>query len=71
MKVHRYTYFPKTSKGGNIDALIDSGAELSLISQDILKKKTLPVEPLENPLHIVFADHSKVVASECVSSLSL
>ena len=64
----RYTL--KTT-GGNIDALLDSGAELSLISAEVVQRRALSTEPLENPLEIVCADSSRVQASECVPSLPL
>ena len=59
------------TKGGVIDALIDSGAEVSLISLETVKRRGLTVEPLENPLRIVFADQSEALATECVPSLLL
>ena len=59
------------TKGGAIDALIDSGAELSLLSLDTVKKRGFAVEPLEDPLRIVFADQSEVLATQCVPSLLL
>ena len=55
--------------GGNIDALLDSGADLSLISADAVKRRGIQTEPLENPLYIVCADKSRVKATECVPSL--
>ena len=57
--------------GGNIDALLDSGADLSLISAEAVKKRGIQTEPLENPLHIICADKSKVRATLCVPSLPL
>ena len=57
--------------GGNIDALLDSGADLSLISADAVKKRGIQTEPLENPLHIICADKSKVRATLCIPSLPL
>ena len=59
------------TKGGSIDVLIDSGAERSLISTEVVKRKGLKVEPLENPVYVVFADKSEVLASEYVPSLVL
>ena len=60
-----------TTVGGAIDALIDSGAELSLISLETVKRRGIPTTPLENPLYVVFADQSEVLASEGVPSLTL
>ena len=59
------------TKGGSIDALLDSGAELSLISAEVVQKRAIPTEPLDNPLEIVCADQSRVRASECVPSLPI
>ena len=59
------------TSGGTIDALLDSGAEITLIAEKIVKKRGLPVEPLENPLHIVLADQSRVRATYRVPSLPL
>ena len=64
----RYTL--KTT-GGNIDALLDSGAELSLISADTVQRRALQTEPLENPVEIVCADKSRVRATTCVPSLPI
>ena len=64
----RYTL--KTT-GGNIDALLDSGAELSLISADTVQRRALQTEPLENPVEIVCADKSRVRANTCVPSLPI
>ena len=47
-----------STEGGSIDALVDSGAELSLISKDAVKKRGIRVQPLENPLDIVIANQS-------------
>ena len=55
--------------GGSLDALIDSGAELTLISEEVVKKRGLLAEPLEKPLYIVFADQTRALASQCIASL--
>ena len=60
-----------STEGGSIDALVDSGAELSLISEDAVKRRGIRVQPLENPLDIVMANQSRVRASHCVPSLPL
>ena len=60
-----------STEGGSIDALVDSGAELSLISEDAVKRRGIRVQPLENPLDIVMANQSWVYASHCVLSLPL
>ena len=57
--------------GGNIEVLLDSGADLSLISADAVKKRGIQVEPLEEPLQILCADRSKVRATHCIPSLPL
>ena len=57
--------------GGNIDALLDSGAELSMISAEAVQRRGIKPDPLENPLDIVCADQSRVRATECVPSLPL
>ena len=46
--------------------MIDSGAELSLVNQDVVERRGLPAEPLESPLHIILADRSRVLASHYV-----
>ena len=45
-----------STERGSIDALVDSGAELSLISKDIVKRRGIRVQPLKNPLDIVMAN---------------
>ena len=57
--------------GGSIDALLDSGAELSMISAETVQRRGISVDPLENPLDIVCADQSRARATECVPSLPL
>ena len=57
--------------GGNIDALVDSGAELSLISAAAVERRGIKTEPLEKPLYIILADQSRVLATHCVPSLPL
>ena len=57
--------------GGSIDALVDSGAELSLISASAVKKRGIQTDMLDEPLYIVLADRSKVLATHCVPSLPL
>ena len=41
---------------GNIDALIDLGAELSLISTAAIKKRVIQAKSLETLLYIIFAN---------------
>ena len=60
-----------STTGGNIDALLDSGAELSLVSAEVVQRRALETEPLENPLEIICADNSRVQATRCVPSLPL
>ena len=55
--------------GGRIDALLDSGAEVSLISERIVSKRGIPVEPLTQPVDIVLADQSRQRATHCVPAL--
>ena len=57
--------------GGTIDAMIDSGVELSLISEDTVKRRGILAKPLESPLYIILADQSRLLASHCVPSLLL
>ena len=57
--------------GGSIDALIDLGAELSLISAAAVQVRGIQIEPLEEPLYIVLADQSQVQATYCVPALPL
>ena len=57
--------------GGSIDALIDSGAELSLISAAAVQVRGIRIEPLEEPLYIMLADQSQVQATHCVPVLPL
>ena len=59
------------TEGGMIDALLDSGADVSLISQEAVRRRGIQVEPLENPLHVVLADRTKVLATSCVPVLPL
>ena len=51
--------------------MIDSGAELSLINQDVIERRGLPAESLESPLYIILADQSRVLASYYIPSLLL
>ena len=55
--------------GGNIDVLLDSGADLTLISAETVKRRGIQAEALEEPLHILCADRSKVLATHCIPSL--
>ena len=57
--------------GGNIDALLDSGAELSMISAETVRRRAIPTELLEEPLDVVCADCSCVRVTQCVPSLPL
>ena len=57
--------------GGSIDALIDSGAELSSISAAAVQVRGIRIEPLEEPLCIVLADQSRIQAIHCVPALPL
>ena len=57
--------------GGSIDALVDSGAELSLISASAVQKRGIPADMLDEPLYIMLANQSKVLAPHCVPSLPL
>ena len=67
----RSLVYTLVTTGGNIDALLDSGADLSLINADVVRKRGIPTDPLETPLFIICADKSKVPATRCVSSLPL
>ena len=60
-----------TTTGGSIDVLLDSGADLSLIGADTVRKRGIQMEPLEEPLHILCADRSRVYATHCIPSLPL
>ena len=57
--------------GGVIDALLDSGAEVSLVSEEAVKKRGIPTQPLDTPLTVAFADRSRVAVDRCVPSLPL
>ena len=57
--------------GGMIDALLDSGADISLISDAAVQKRGIRTQPLENPLYVVLADRTRVLATSCVPSLPL
>ena len=50
---------------------MDSGAEVTLISQKIVNKEGLKTEPLEEPVDIVLADQSRQRATQCVPALPL
>ena len=67
----RVLRYALTTTGGNIDVLLDSGADLSLISADVVKKRGIQAELLDEPLQILCADRSKVLATHCISSLPL
>ena len=54
-----------------IDALLDSGADISLISDAAVQKRGIRTQPLENPLYVVLADRTRVLATSCVPSLPL
>ena len=54
-----------------IDALLDSGADVSLISEAAAQKRGITALLLENPVNIVLADQTKVLAKTYVSSLRL
>ena len=51
--------------------MVDSGAELSLINEDVVERRGIPAVPLEKPLYVVFADQSRTLATRQVSSLPL
>ena len=51
--------------------MVDSGAELSLINEDVIERRGIPAEPLEKLLYIVFADQLCTLATRQVSSLPL
>ena len=57
--------------GGMIDALLDSGADVSLVSEAIVQRRGIQTEPLEDPLYVVLADRTRVLATSCVPSLPL
>ena len=80
--VNRQTFHPTSSMprsliyrlyttGGNIDALLDSGAEVTLISERTVSKRGIKTEPLEDPVDIVLADQSRHRAHYCVPALPL
>ena len=80
--VNRQTFHPTSSMprsliyrlyttGGNIDALLDSGAEVTLISEKTVSKRGIKTEPLEDPVDIVLADQSRHRARYCVPALPL
>ena len=54
-----------------IDALLDSGADVSLISQTAAQKRGITALPLENPVNVVLADRTKVLATTYVPVLRL
>ena len=54
-----------------MDALIDSGADISLISEATVQKRGIETEPLENALWIVLANQTRVRATRCVPALPL
>ena len=51
--------------------MVDSGAELSLINEDVVERRGIPAVPLEKPLYVVFADQSRTLATRQVSFLPL
>ena len=57
--------------GGVIDALLDSGAEVFLISEDAVKKGASPTQPLETPVTVAFANRSRVAVNRQVPSFLL
>ena len=51
--------------------MLDSGAEISLISQDVVRRRGLKTELLEDPVDIVLANQSCQRATECVPALHI
>ena len=60
-----------TTQGGTIDALLDSGADVSLLSEETARKRGIRLEPLERPYVVRLANQTTVRATSCVSSLPL
>ena len=54
-----------------IDALLDSGADVSLISETAVQRRGITALPLENPVNVVLADRTKVLAKTYVPVLRL
>ena len=59
------------TQGGMIDALLDSGADVSLISEEVTRKRGILTEPLESPVYVLLANRTKVLARSCVPSLPI
>ena len=57
--------------GGMIDALLDSGADVSLISESTVQKRGIATTPLDTPLDVVLANRSRQRATRCVFTLTL
>ena len=57
--------------GGMIDALLDSGADVSLISESSVQKRGIATTPLDKPIDVVLANRSRQRATRCVSTLTL
>ena len=57
--------------GGMIDALLDSGADVSLLSEEAARKRGIQLEPLERPIMVRLANQTVVRATSCVPSLPL
>ena len=45
--------------GGMIDALLDSGADVSLISESSVQKRGIATTPLDKPIDVVLANRSR------------
>ena len=56
---------------GMIDALLDSGADVSLISESSVQKRGIATTPLDKPIDVVLANRSRQRATRCVSTLTL
>ena len=56
---------------GMIDALLDSGADVSLISESSVQKRRISTTLLDRPIDVVLANRSRQRATRCVSTLTL
>ena len=53
-----------------IDALLDSGADVSLISESSVQKQGIATTLLDYPIDVVLASRSRQCATRCVPTLT-
>ena len=69
--IPRSLVYRLTTQDSTIDALLDSGADVSLLSEETARKRGISLEPLERPYMVRLANQTTVRVTSCVSSLPL